>query len=149
MEFDSSINLKPVATHTVVSDKDLEAFVHDIWDKSAATAKNVAQAGVSEIWLDFSDTLRTKYLSVYAEEAEGGYKLTYKAGSKPSRIGDVVIILCLLIAFWLGSKVLVPQPPVVNIVGAIIALAIAGAVAVYSGKAFGREEAQDLTEKLK
>ncbi|MCQ2133576.1 MAG: hypothetical protein MJY88_01285 [Bacteroidales bacterium] len=149
MEFDSSINLKSVATHSVASDKDIETFVHNLWDTGAQTAKNIAQAGETEIWLDYSDTLRTKYLSVYVEAEEGGYRLSYKAGSKPSRIGDAVMILCLLLAFWLGSKVLVPQPPVVNIVGALLSLAAAGAVVVYSGKAFGKAEAEDLTKKVK
>lgn len=148
MEFDTSINLKPVATHFVKSDKDLEAFVHELWDKSLECASEVANAGETEIWLDCSDMLRTRHLSVYAEPVEGGYRLTFKAGSKPSRIGDAVMMVCILIAFWLGSKVLVPQPPVFNIVGAVLALLAAGATLLYAGKAFGKEKVDELINKL-
>lgn len=148
MEFDTSLNLKPVATHSVKSDKDPEAFVHHLWDRSMECASSVANAGETEIWLDCSDTLRTRHLSVYVEPEEGGYKLTFKAGSKPSRIGDAVIMICVLLAFWMGSKLLVPQPPVVNMIGSVAALLAAGATVFHAGKAFGKEKVDELIKKL-
>jgi len=148
MEFDTSINLRKVASYRVDSEKDLESFVRNLWDKGLECARHAAQAGEAEIWLDYSDALRTRHLSVLVEQQEGGYSLSFRSGTKPSRIGDAVMILSILCAFWLGSKVLVPQPPVINIIGTAAMLAIAGAVAIFSSMGFGKSEAEEIMKRL-
>lgn len=148
MEFDTSLDFRKVASCKVDSDKDLESFVRTLWDRGTECARNVAQAGEAEIWLDYSDTLRTRYLAVVAEPVEGGYSLTFRSGTKPSRIGDAIMMLCILCAFWLGSKVLVPQPPKIDIVGAAVALAMAGCVAFFSRKPFGKPESEEIVKGL-
>ncbi len=148
MEFDTNINLREVGSYTLASGKNLEEFVRTLWDKGLETARYVAQTGEGELWMDYTDTLRTRHLVVNVEETEGGFNLRFRGGSKLSYIGDGIVMVCILIAFWLGSKVLVPSPPVLNIIGAVAALAVAAMVFLYSVRSFGREESLELFRKL-
>lgn len=149
MEFDTNLKLREVARQVVPSDKSLDEFLHGLWEAASSDASYVAQPGEAEMWLDYSDKLRTRHLIVNAEAVEGGYELRFRGGSKPGYVTDVLMMACLLCAFWLAGKAFVPDPPLIAILGAVLSLAVAGALWIFSGRTFGKEESVKLIDKLK
>lgn len=148
MEFDTTIGLKEISRETITSDKDFDSFVRSIWDAASSEAHHVAEAGNGELWLDYSDLLRTKYLVVNVEESENGYSVRFRGGSKPGLAADVVIMLCILGLFWMAGKVLVPSPKIICILASVLFLAVAGSLYFYCGKAFGKKESAMLIKNI-
>lgn len=148
MEFDNNIKFKDIRTVFVKSGSDIGTFLPKVWEIAAAKSRHVGQAGETEIWMDYSDLLRSRHLSCTIAPAEGGYELRFRGGSRPGLFGDVLIMALVLFAFWMLSKLLVPSPPVVCIVLMILALAAAAATALYCGKTFGKEESEVIIKEI-
>ena len=81
MEFDSSLKFKDLKTVFVKSDLEVEPFVGKVWDIASGCVKNIGQAGESEMWLDYSDALRTRHLAVLVLQAEGGFQRRFASGT--------------------------------------------------------------------
>lgn len=148
MEFDTNIRFKDLCKVVINSDQDLDNFVHQIWDVAVSKCGNIAHAGESELWMDYSDLFRTRYISCLTEEVENGYELSFKAGQKPSIFGDVAIMALILAFFWMMSKVLVPSPQGLFIAGVIVAVGAIIAMVLHCGKPFGNKEAGELIKEL-
>ena len=139
MEFDSSLKFKDLKTVFVKSDLEVEPFVGKVWDIAAGCVKNIGQAGESEMWLDYSDALRTRHLAVLVLQAEGGFELKFRGGSRPGLMADVLLMALALAAFWLMGKVFVPHPPAICIAGIVACVAAALGLVLHCGKAFGAD----------
>lgn len=148
MEFDTNLRFKYITKIIVKSEKNLDDFVHQIWDIGLSKAAHIAQAGDAEIWLDYSDTLRTRHVSCITEETEEGYEVSFSAGTKASIFGDVIIMALILAIFWMMSKILVPSPNILYILGAIAAAIVAIGIAIYCGKPFGTQEVEELIKEI-
>ena len=148
MEFDSSLKFKDLKTAFVKSDLEVEPFVGKVWDIASGCVKNIGQAGESEMWLDYSDALRTRHLAVLVLQAEGGFELKFRGGSRPGLMADVLLMALALAAFWLMGKVFVPHPPAICIAGIVACVAAALGLVLHCGKAFGAEQSDFLTNKI-
>ena len=150
MEFDTRIPLKATGTLDVASDLPLEAFHERLWKLFQSRCAQVGDGPGGECWLDYSAPLRTRHLTVGIDPYETGrYRLRFSGGSKPDYLCDVVIMLLVLAAFWCLSKLLVPAPPAVYVIGCIAACAAAAGLYFWSGKRFGEKETALLEEAIR
>lgn len=70
MEFDTNIILQDCGSVEIESSKDYEALLGDVWDVLSSVSKNVGEGTGGEFWVDFSDTLKTKYIVCKVSPAE-------------------------------------------------------------------------------
>lgn len=62
MEFDTNISLRDCGSVEIVSSKEYDALLSNVWDVLASISKNVGEGTGGEFWVDFSGTLKTKYI---------------------------------------------------------------------------------------
>lgn len=148
MEFDTSIKLREIRTDIVKSDKDLDSFTKEVWNICKDKSRAVADTGGGEIWMDYSDFLRTRHLVVDSSPCEGGFSVKFRGGSKPSLVGDVLIMGLLLLMFWLLGKVFVPDPPVGAVVGICLSAVAVFSLLLYCGKHFGAKAAGEILKEM-
>ncbi len=148
MEFDSGIRLRDVRTVHISSDRDFDSFMRALWDVSGEESREVADTGGGEIWLDYSDFLRTRHMVVNVSASEGGYELRFRSGSKPSLFSDVVIMALCLLAFRLLGKVFVPHPPLAAAAGLVLSLAAVILALFRVGRRFGNAEVDEIIKKI-
>lgn len=151
MEFDTKISLRTLGRFDVVSGLEPDAFGEKIWEIARSQAKEVGEGGLSEFWLDYSDTFRTRHLVIDFDrtDEEGVYHVNIKAGRRQSTVIDIIVGFLLILAFWLCSKTMGPVFRPWMLVGAIVAAAVAAAFALYGNKDFGKAEAVALEDAIK
>lgn len=155
MEFDTNVKFRKLEEFAVTSDKSEEDFLNEIWTICSKRSSETAALGGGEFWMDYSSTMKTKYISCQVSEIpqnEGQenhlYNIVIKGGAKASRSGDFVMVFLALSAFWCLSKMLVPDTPILYYIGLIAAVALIIGLAIFSGKAFGREEAGNIMYEI-
>ena len=155
MEFDTNVNLKKLEDFSVTSCKTEEDFLHEIWRICEKRGSNIGYAGNGEFWIDYSSALKTKYISckvteinLTEDQKNHQYNIVLKGGAKAGRINDIIIILLALFAFWCLSKLFVPNSETIHTIGFIASIAIITGMIIFSGKAFGRDEAANLMYEI-
>ena len=157
MEFDTNIKLRPFSEITVESPLEPEAFCAAVWDAFSAHAKHIGQMGGSQFWLDYSNSLKVKYIvcDITEASAAGGvhtYKIKFSEARKPAYLSDAVLALSALAVLWGISKSVTPNPESIHIMAIGIGLAVAGAVISIIAKPFGKAFVpglKDAVESLK
>lgn len=168
MEFDNRIHLKDTGRSDLAAALSPEALHKRLWEIFSTSAAHVGDAGAGEFWLDYSDLLRTRHLVVNLSFPNGGdngepaedapvgtkrtpvrYSLRFRGGSKLSPVGDVIVMLLALLAFWCLSHLLVPRPPMAAVVGFVLCTAAAAGLFLWAGRNFGGKETDELIEKIK
>ena len=150
MEFDTSVKLKSKGSYHSSSTMEMEPFCLKIWNLLSPTVKHAADSGAGEFWLDYSDFMRTKHIVVNIEKEESGYDIKFRAGTRPGRFADILLIVFILLLFWTLGKVLVPSPDPLVIAG--LCCAVVGLVVVLLliyGRTFGEKETAQLLDKLR
>lgn len=150
MEFDTSLKLIPVGSLRVAPGKDYEAYLEDVGALLRSRVANVGEGGVGEFWMDYSTPLQTRHIVVNVENSsEGEYEIALRAGKRPGRLADVIVMGLALLLMWCLGKALVPDPSCWHIAGAGASAAGIAATLVFAyGKTFGNKEAAQLIEKL-
>lgn len=151
MEFDTTVKLKKLEEFETSAKKSQEDFLKDIWDICEKRASNVGDAGNGEFWLDYSSTFKTKYIKCSIDpdsEDETKYRITIKGGAKADRSGDAIVIILALLAFWCLSKLFVPSPPIVFIIGLILSVSIIIGFLFFFRQDFGKDEAANLRYEI-
>ena len=101
------------------------------------------------MWLDYSNPLQTRHIVLNVSRTDGGYEIGFRAGKRPGRIMDVLLMAFALLLIWCLGKCLTPAPQAVYIAGLVVAvIGVAATLALAYGKTFGREETARLREKL-
>ena len=150
MEFDNTIKLKESGAFDFTADLPFETVHKRIWDICSARTSHVGDGGNGEFWLDFPAPLRTRHLVVNLEEtAPGSFHVRLRAGSKPDYLCDFLLGLCFLAFFWCLSKIFVPHPPILWLLGMIVALVTGIGLFYWSGKGFGGKESAVLEEEVR
>ena len=151
MEFDTTVKLKTMEEFAISSKKSEEDFLKDIWDICQKRASYVGDAGNGEFWLDYSTSFKTKYvrcgISPDAED-KNKYRIIIKGGAKADRSGDAIVIILALFAFWCLSKLFVPSPPVIFIMGLIFFVSIIIGFFFFFRQDFGKDEAANLRYEI-
>ncbi len=148
MEFDSGIKLRDIRTVYVSSGMDFDPFMRALWKVLGDESREMADTGGGEVWLDFSDFLRTRHLVVNVSPAEGGYDIRFRSGSRPSLLSDVIMMAFGLIFFWLSGKVFVPHPPLAAAAGLFLSLAAVLLTLFWCGRRFGSAEVDEIIKKI-
>ena len=151
MEFDTSVKLVPTGSLKVSPGKDYEAWLEDVSTILRSVAAHVGDSRAGEFWVDYSTALQTRHIVLNVEDTgEGVYEVKFRAGKRPGRLADVLVMGLVLLGMWCLSKSFVPSPLLWHVAGAVLSLAGAAGVAAYCyGKTFGRKETAQLMEKFK
>lgn len=150
MEFDNTIKLKETGRITFTADVPFDTVHKRLWEVFSAHCRHIGDGGRGEYWLDYPAPLRTRHLVVNLDEtAPGNYGLTFRAGSKPDYLCDVLLGFLALAAFWCLGKLFFPAPSILYILGFVGATALAAGLFVWSGKGFGGKETAELTEAVR
>jgi len=160
MEFDASVKLIPRGEVTLDFPGGFDHAAQKVWDAMEEDATHVGEAGRGEFWGDYSTTLTTRYVVCNVESAgpspgeesqdsmEGPYTVRFRSGRKPSYLGDAILMISLIGAFWCLSKIIVPSPPIGYILGMAAFAILAIAIIAICGKAFGEEQCAQIRERL-
>lgn len=148
MEFDPNLKFKKLISVSVKSELSYEEFVGKVWKAAAGQTDNLAQPGEGEIWIDYSDILRTRHLSCVVSQEDGAYCLTFSSGSRTSRVADVLAVALALGLYWTLSKILVPSPSGLIVAAAIVDLSLLLALVLYCGKRFGKKESAAILDMI-
>lgn len=149
MEFDTGIKLRNTGSYHSSCTLDTEACCRKLWKILSVQCKRAGDGGAGEFWLDYSDALRTKHIVVGVEKEEDGYDIKFRAGSRPGRIADIVMVGLGLLIFWCLSKIFVPSPDPLYISGlAFASAALVTILYLVYGRSFGEKETKELIEKL-
>lgn len=150
MEFDTLIKLRPTGSYQSSSSLGWEECCAKVWEILTPECKHAGDSGAGEFWLDFSDPLRTKHVVVNVERVEEGYEIKFRAGSRPGRIADLVMIGLGLLIFWILSKIFVPSPDPLYLAGlAFSSAALVVILYLVYGRTFGEKQTEQLLEKLR
>ena len=151
MEFDTGVKLKPAGRLDLDLPMDFETVCSKVSDVCRGDAKEVGDSGAGEFWLDYSSALQTRHLVVNVESAgQDRYAVKFRVGRRLGRLSDVLLMACLLLAFWCLGKTVSVAPDAGYIVGLALSVIAAGVIFYFGyGKTFGREETARLSEKLR
>lgn len=154
MEFDKTVKFNILENFTIASNKNEDDFLNIIWEICHKRASGVGDAGGGEFWLDYSTPFKTRYIICKVSEIEDGgqdnhvYDIVLKGGAKAGRIGDIIMLIAALTGFWCLSRLLVPQPPIIFAVGFAMSVIVFLGMLIFSGKAFGRDEAANIKYEI-
>lgn len=135
MEFETDIKIqKKIAEMEIRTSLPLEPFCQKVWDTFLPLCKNIGQMGGTQLWLDFSDTLRVSYVICDIKEMpnRGGegcvYNIEFRTARKIGYIADGLMALLGLAALWGLTKVLNPAPEPLHYAALAGGAALAGIV---------------------
>lgn len=151
MEFDTTVKFKPLEEFETFSQKDEEDFIKEVRNICEKRASHIGDAGQGEFWLDYSSTFKTRHIVCRIIPDEGNknkYKIIIKGGAKADRSADAIVIILALLAFWSLSKLFVPSPPVIFIIGLILSVSIITGLLIFFKQSFGKDEASNLRYEI-
>jgi len=148
MEFDNTMNLRPVTEVFAASHETLDEFCEKLFDILSSDGHVVGNAGGGEFWVDYSDTFTTRHLVVNVTEADGGFNVRFRSGKRFGHVGDVAVMAMVLLAFYCVGRMFVPGPSFLNISGLCISAVIISMLLTAYGRKFGTLESGNIINRL-
>lgn len=148
MEFDTKLPLRKLQDFEISTLEPFEEIHKKIYDCiRQAGAKALGDGSDGQIWADFSTSLTTRHMVcdiVRDPDKEGTYYVKLRTGRRPSYLGDLILAVLGIGAFYGLSKSVVPSPPAAYVALMLTCFTLAGYFISVFGKAFGDKECQSV-----